>query len=224
MTLEAYGRTLPATVDEWLRERAALVVWDMQVGIALRATNFTQLLETIPPIAAAARRRGVPVIYSQHYSVPFEYEDRVWIRTMWERSGRPDPSTLKPMLPIGSPGWQWVPQTAPEDSDAIVPKKRASFFAGTPLTLMLAGLGVDVIVMVGVATDRGVVATAREGLYRGVFTIAVRDAVGSFSESDQTRGLAEMDQLGLVCDSAVVLNAWSARRRRAGVHSQIGGD
>jgi nicotinamidase-related amidase len=33
----------------------------------------------------------------------------------------------------------------------ILPKTRASFFAGTAFASILAGLGVDVIVMVGVA-------------------------------------------------------------------------
>jgi nicotinamidase-related amidase len=94
--LSAFGRRIPVTVDDLLREPCALVVWDMHVGIATRATNFQQLLRTIPPLIAAARSRDVPVIFSQHYSLPLACEDRPWIRTMWERGGRGDPARPEP--------------------------------------------------------------------------------------------------------------------------------
>ena len=208
--LDAFGRKIPVTVEELLCEPCALVVWDMQVGIATRATNYLLRLATIPPLLAAARRRDVPVIFSQHYSLPLEREVRPWIRTMWMRGGRPEPAALKPLLPIGSPDWEFVPEIVPEAGDVVIPKTRASFFAGTPFASVLAGLGIDMIVMVGVATDRGVVATAREGVHRGVFTVAVSDAVGSFSEEDQRRGLEELAVVADVCDSAQALAAWGA--------------
>jgi nicotinamidase-related amidase len=195
-------------VHELLAESSALVVWDMQVGIATRATNYAQLLDTLPRLIAAARARATPIIYSQHYSLPMEMEDRVWIRTMWQRAGG-DPNDLKPTVPVGSPAWQFVSETAPTPGDAIVPKTRATFFAGTPLQTLLAGRNIDVMVMVGVATDRGVIATAREAVHRGVFTVVVTNAVGSFTEQDQQRGLQDLASICDLCSAEDVLAAWA---------------
>lgn len=205
--VEAFGRRIPNTVEELLLEPCALVIWDMQMGIAPRATNYSQLLQTIPRLISAARERGIPVIWSQHYSLPMEAEDRVWIRTMWRRTGG-DPKDVKPTLPIGSPAWEWVAETAPGPGDTVLPKNRATFFAGTPLRELLAGLKTDVMLMAGVATDRGVVATAREALQRGVFTVAVRDAVGSFTDQDQERGLEELAAICDLCTTDQALSAW----------------
>ena len=205
--VEAFGRSIPATVEELLQEPCALVIWDMQMGIAPRATNYSQLLLTIPRLIAAARKRGTPLIWSQHYSLPMEAEDRVWLRTMWRRAGG-DPNDVKPTLPVGSPAWEWVEETAPGAGDTVIPKNRATFFAGTPLREVLAGLNTDVILMAGVATDRGVVATAREALQRGIFTVAVTDAVGSFTEQDQERGLQELAAICDLCTTDQALAAW----------------
>ncbi len=73
--LNAFGRSIPTTLEELLAQPVALVVWDMQEGIARRATNIATLVETIPKLSGAARRHHHAVIYSQLFSAPLEYED-----------------------------------------------------------------------------------------------------------------------------------------------------
>jgi biuret amidohydrolase len=204
---QAFGRKIPVTTADLLREPFALVVWDMQEGIARAATNFQALTTNIPRLAQAARKRGWPVVYSQHFSVPIEHEDRPMLRTLWQRTGE-DASKLKSVFPAGSPGWQFVPETAPTESDVVVAKRRASFFEGTTFRSLLAGRNIDVIVLTGVATDRGVLSTAREAAFRGLFTVVVSDAVGSHSDSAQDQGLKDLGAISSICTTDEVLTAW----------------
>jgi nicotinamidase-related amidase len=205
---QAFGRTIPVTTAELLREPVALVVWDMQEGIARPATNFETLTANIPRLAAAARRRGSPVVYSQHFSVPIEHEDRPNLRTLWQRAGE-DASRLKSVFPAGSPGWQFTPETAPIESDVVLAKRRASFFEGTAFRALLAGSNIDVIVLTGVATDRGILSTAREAAFRGLFTVVVSDAVASHSDSAQEQGLKDLAAISSICTTDEVLAAWT---------------
>lgn len=207
--LSAFGQDIPETVEELLRGPCALVVWDMQEGIARGATNLSALIDNIPALTAAARHRGIPVVYSQHYSVPLEFEDRIWLRTMLRRAGGDVVKVRPPYLP-GSSGWQFVSETAPSAADLVLPKNRPSFFVGTPLQQVLAAKQIDVIVMTGVATDRGVLATAREAQYRGIFVVVVDDAVGSSSEEGQVHGLEELRGFADVCSTSTVLQEWGS--------------
>lgn len=81
-----------------------------------------------------------------------------------------------------------MPETAPTESDLV----RA-----------------DVVVLTGVATDRGVLATARDAVYQGVMTIVVSDGVGSFSDEGNERGLQELGRISHVCSSAQIIEAWA---------------
>lgn len=205
----AFGRSIPTTLGEVLSEPIALVIWDMQEGIARRATNFETLLDTIPRITDAARRHHRPVIFSQHYSAPLEYEDRAWIRLLWESSGRGDASALLPPYLPGSPSWQFVATVAPHPDDLVIPKTRPNFFVGTPFRSVLAARGIDTVVMTGVATERGVLTTVRDAANQGIMMVVVTDAVGSFSETAHERGLQDLAKLAHLCSTADVIAAWN---------------
>lgn len=207
--LEAFGRSIPTSGEEILTEPCALIVWDMQEGIARRATNIETLLQTIPELLDAARRQGRPIIYSQHYSSPLQYEDRAWLRMLWEGSGRVAASELSPAYLPGSPGWEFIAEIAPKRGDLVIPKNRPNFFIGTPLRATLSALGVDAVVLAGVATERGVLATARDAGYQGVLTVVAADAVGSFSEPAHVRGLEELTRISVVKTTAEIIGAWS---------------
>src|ERR1700741_5413509 len=96
---QAFGRWIPGSLEELLAEPCAVVVWDMQQAIAGRAANLDELCGTLPALLAAARARGVPVVYSRHYSPPLEYEDRAWIRILWRGSKADLPADGQPPDP-----------------------------------------------------------------------------------------------------------------------------
>jgi nicotinamidase-related amidase len=206
--LQEFGRSIPDTVQELLREPTALVVWDMQEGIARRATNFSAIAGNIATLAAAARARGIPIVYSQHYSGPVQFEDRVWLRSMARGAGPKAAKIGSPYAP-GSQAWQFVPETRPTETDLVIAKNRPSFFLNTPFAHALAANGIDVIVMTGVATDRGVLSTANEARYRGVFVVVAEDAVGTYSDAAQARGIEELRAVADLCTTSEILSAWS---------------
>jgi nicotinamidase-related amidase len=199
---------IPESLEELLHERSAILIWDMQEGLARRATNFITIAPVIRQLADLGRRTKRLVLYSQHYSLPLEAEDRVWLRTQWIRSGKANPASLRPLYPPGSPRWGFVPETAPTENDVVVAKTRANFFIGTPIRALLAARGVDVLVLVGVATDVGILATARDALLNGIFPIVVTDAVGAFSDAEQENGLRLLMQVAEMATSHQITAAW----------------
>jgi nicotinamidase-related amidase len=180
----------------------------MQEGIARRATNCADLLVVIPRITSAARRAGIPVVYSRHTSLPAIREDRVRLRQQLRTDPNLDPARVNSRYQIGSPEWQFVPELAPEPSDIVLPKFRLSFFVGTPLQTMLASWQTDVIVLTGVALNHGIVATARDALNLGIFPIVCTDAVGAYSASEHDKGLREVAESADLCTSGQLLSQW----------------
>jgi nicotinamidase-related amidase len=60
------------------------------------------------------------------------------------------------------PGAEIHPAVAPAADDVIVVKKRVSAFAGSDLEVVLRGLGVDSLVLTGIATSGVVLSTLRQ--------------------------------------------------------------
>jgi hypothetical protein len=81
---------------------------------------------------------------------------------------------------------------------------------GTQFRSVVAGLGIDTVLMTGVATDRGVLATARDAAYQGIMMVAVTDAVGSFTDGAHEAGLQELGRVAHFCSAALVLAAWGS--------------
>ena len=135
----------------------ALLVMDIQSGVVERyADSSTALLAVVAKATAAARTAGLPVIYV-----------RVAIR-----SGAPDVSPRNRMfsalaasnatLVEDDPSTQIHPSVAPQPGDIVVTKRRVSAFSGSDLDVVLRSLGVDSLVLAGIATSGVVLSTVRQ--------------------------------------------------------------
>lgn len=202
-----FGRRIPDTLEDLLREPSALVVWDMQEH-ARSAIGFAQVADRIGRLIAAARRSHRLIVYTQHYGVPLAFEDRVTVRKEWRRAGRPAATALRTRFLRGSPEWQFAPETAPTSDDIVVAKNRPSGFVGTSLAAVLAKRCTDVLFLTGVATDKGILSTAREAVQRGLFPVVVRDAVSTDTAEAQERGLRELAEVADLCTTEQVLAQW----------------
>jgi nicotinamidase-related amidase len=135
---------------------SALLVMDVQNGIVGRVGEQSEeLLATLGRATAAARSAGVPVIY---------------VRVAFRR-GAPEvsPRTRAFSVVAGSGAMvdddestQIHPAVAPEPRDVVVVKKRVSAFTGSDLEVVLRGLGVDSLVLTGIATSGVVLSTLRQ--------------------------------------------------------------
>lgn len=172
-------------VSEMKLPSAALIVWDMQYGIAPRAFNFDEIAQRIGQLRDSFHRHGLSVIYSQHTGLPYEYMSAANIASMKRRGIDPKAG----FMAEGSKEWQIVEQLRPAKEDLVLRKYTASFFVGTMLEQLLHNRGVETIVLTGVSTDGGIEGTGRHSAYLGLRTVVVEDGVGSFDKEAHEKAL-----------------------------------
>ena len=188
---------------------AALIVWDMQNGIAGRAFNRASLVENVNKLTAAARAAGIPVIYSQHTGLEPAYLSDP-MRYMMKRRGMDPRKDV--MFPEGTKDWELMAEVKPAAGDVVLKKHTPSFFVGTALESMLRGRGVRIVILAGVSTEGGIEGTARHAAYAcGFIPVIVEDAVGSFEEGPHTAMLGIMRRSFEVLPTEQVVKNISAR-------------
>lgn len=205
----AFGLSIPETIEELVQEDVALLIWDMQHAIADRVSNREEVIANIQILLKAAHTRGIPVIFSQHYSVPFEAEDVSWIRTWWKRSGLDSPSELQPLAIPGSFAWEILAEVAPVAGDVVLPKTRPSLFVGTPARDILSGRGIKTLLITGVTTERGVLTTTNHAQLLGLIPVIVSDAVGSYTELAHEKGLTALSEVADLTTTTEVASIWA---------------
>jgi nicotinamidase-related amidase len=171
--------------------KPALVVWDMQYGIAQRAFNLNDIVPRIRKLRQAFHGSGLPVIYSQHTGLPYEYMSPAGIASFKRRGIDPKAGFMHE----GSKEWKIVEELTPAMEDLVLRKHTASFFFGTMLDQMLRNRGIDTLVLTGVSTEAGIEGTARNATYLGYLPVIVEDAVGSSDKETHEKALWIMRKL-----------------------------
>jgi nicotinamidase-related amidase len=144
----------------------------------LKTERAARIVPNLKKLVEAARKHGVPVIYSNdaHYKHDFEVV-RKW-------GGH----AIK-----GTPGAQVIPELAPKEEDFIVEKRVYSGFYETGLEPLLRSLykgkGVDTVILGGLHTHICVRHTAADAFFRGYKIIVAGDGVEAFSQKDHEDGL-----------------------------------
>ena len=119
-------------------------------------------------VLAAARRAGIPVLYTR-----VEYDRDAVTGGLFVRK---IPALRQ--LVAGNPLGEIMPAIAPDTGEIVLVKQYASAFFGTTLTATLNALGVDTLIVAGVSTSGCVRATAVDALQSGFVPLVVRQAVG----------------------------------------------
>ena len=179
-------------------QRNALLVIDMQVTACGLDKPIHEQLDTysgacgphawkaIPvqqKLLAAARRVGMPVIYSKHI--------------FYALSGLPAAdrannfSHLNPLSDIPA-------EVAMQAGDLLVEKQTPSCFAFTNLHLMLSNLGVDGLLVAGNSTSGCVRATCVDGMAMGYKMQVIEEAV--FDRIELSHAAALFDMQFKICD------------------------
>jgi bifunctional isochorismate lyase/aryl carrier protein len=161
--------------------RAALLIHDMQrwfVDFLPPGRSPTvELLANTARLTGRARRCGMPVLYSaQPGRLP--RAERGLLYDFWGPGMPPDPACR-----------EIVPELAPEPGDPVVVKRRYSAFFGTDLAARLAALGRDQLVICGVFTHIGCLATAVDALSHDIRAFLVADATADFTRRDHAAAL-----------------------------------
>jgi nicotinamidase-related amidase len=131
------------------RPYTAVLVIDVQNGVAAGTYEREDVVATIDRLVAGARKARVPVVWVQDCA-----DDRAH----------------------GSEPWRIVPELSPADGDPQVDKLYGDSFEGTKLEEVLAGLGVGRLLVAGMQTDACVRNTLHGAFVRGYDTTLVGDA------------------------------------------------
>lgn len=201
---------IPRSLTEVLApERTALIVWDMQVGIAGRALNLSSLRPAVDSLLQAARAAGVFVVWSRHIPPAVVHDGPPSLRAAMRQQGVTEPAALQPRMRPGSPEAEFLPGLVPEGDELVLEKSTPSFFIGTPLEVRLRARDIRTIVLAGVATEHGIEFTARHALALGLFVVVAEDAVGSFTAAGHDLGLTYLRIVADVVPAAEVSSAWT---------------
>jgi nicotinamidase-related amidase len=138
----------------------ALLVMDMQNGIVERLGDpIDPLLMTLADTLATARAAERPIVF---------------VRVAF-RPGAPEASPRNLAFSAAAvtgamgetdPATHIHPALAPQPGEIIVTKRRVSAFTGSDLAVVLSSLGVDSLVLTGIATSGVVLSTLREAADR----------------------------------------------------------
>jgi len=131
------------------RSKSALVVIDVQVNVVKDAYLRDEKVANMATAVAKARAASIPVIWVRHSA-----ED----------------------MPLGSDGWQIVPELVPLDGEPIIEKKYRSTFIETNFEEVLSQLKVGHLYTCGAETNNCVRHTSMSALEAGYDVTLIADA------------------------------------------------
>lgn len=206
------GLTIPTTLTELCDpSRAALLVYDMQVGICSQVKTGAHITAQCATVLAAARAAGVRTVFTRHLSLPTPWMGVAQFRMAMAWQRKEDPADVKPWFLRDAPGFQIVPELAPGPDEAVFDKITMSALEGTPLPIAMRDVGLVSLVIVGIATEVGIEPTARHAADLGVIPIIVADACGAGHEDAASRSIESLCFAGdaVITDIASVTKAWA---------------
>ena len=173
--------------------RPALLIIDMQNDFCdadAPSTLFPLIQSIIDPIrqlAAEARARNVPVIYSQGLVAADGSSASLWRLKMKNHS-------LGRVQIEGSRGAAIIDELAPMAGDRVIRKWRPSAFFRTDLDVFLTVAGIDTLLLTGTSISGCVRATATDAFMRDIRCMIVRQGVADRTQSVLEANLFDLDQ------------------------------
>jgi isochorismate hydrolase len=161
--------------------RAALLIHDMQRYFLdffpAGRSPTTELVANTVRARAAARRAGLPVLYSAQPG-RMSRAERGLLHDLWGPGMTDDPGSRS-----------IIDELTPGPDDIVVTKYRYSAFFRTGLAGLLSSLGRDQLVVCGVFAHIGCLFTAGDALAHDIEAFLLADAVADFNLRDHLMAL-----------------------------------
>ncbi len=149
------------------------------------ASPALQAAQGAKQLARAARRHGMPVIYANDNFGRWQSDFSTTVTRLLQGHG---PSAAIAKL------------LRPQRNDLTVLKPMHSAFFGTPLDILLDKIGVQTLVMAGLATDICIQLSAADAFLRGLKVHAPEDCTAAETANKKEAALAYMRDI-LKCDT-----------------------
>ena len=188
-----FGLNVPTALAEIChRDELALLIYDMQVGIAGQIRTAETIIANVNRVLKAARDARVRVFFTRHMSLPLALMGTFQLRMAmaWQRVD--EPSLVKPAFLRDSPAFQIVPELTPTGSEAVFDKITMSAFEGTPMNMALRDCGIRAVAIAGIALEVGIEPTVRHAIDLGFIPVVVADACGVGNEEAGRRSLQSL--------------------------------
>jgi nicotinamidase-related amidase len=144
----------------------------------LKSERGQRIVPKLKKLVEAARKKGVPVIYSNDAHLPEDAE----VVYKWGKHAIKD-----------TKGAEVIPELKPTKKDYVVEKRTYSSFFETGLDSLLRssyhGEGVKTVILTGLHTNICVRHTAADAFFRGYKIIIAKDGVEAFTQKEHEEGL-----------------------------------
>jgi len=200
---------VPLTLEEFVAPaRTALVMWDMQKGLAGKAPEIATIAKAARRLVAAADAAGILVIWSRHVLPPLDLTVGPFLHFLMRKQKVDHPSKLRPFMQEGMEDTAFIEGLEPAPHHIVLQKSMPSLFVDTPLDVRLKARGITSLVLTGVATDIGIEFTARHAQAKGYYAVIAEDATGAYTAEAQARSIAFMKGWFPIAQSDEICRIW----------------
>lgn len=153
-----------------MNNNSALLVIDMQEGIARDMNNIEYLIDKNIQTISIARSHNIPVIFVVASFEPnfLDVSSNNKFFTMVKDSGAP--------MTKGEPGTKVLKELNPSPDEPIISRNRISAFVGSNLDVLLRSMEIHHLILTGVATSGAILNTALESADNDYITTVLSDA------------------------------------------------